>query len=51
MPESQNFSAEVISGGRITIPEHIRIDLNIKEGDRVRIIIQKAINIRGEIIQ
>lgn len=50
MSESKEFSAKVIQGGRITIPEHIRIDLDLKKGDRVRVVIQKPSSIRGNII-
>jgi AbrB family looped-hinge helix DNA binding protein len=48
--ESKEFSARVIQGGRITIPEHVRIDLHIKTGDRVKIILQKPLSLKGNII-
>lgn len=50
MSESKEFSAEVIEGGRLTIPKHIRHDLDLKKGEWVKITIQKSVRQRGNII-
>lgn len=42
MPETFRFLGRVISDGRITIPELVRITLNIKDGDYVEIQIERV---------
>jgi len=41
---SESFVATVIADGRITIPDDIRELLEIKEGDKIRAIIEKIPN-------
>lgn len=48
--ESKNFSAKVIHGGRVTIPQSIRIDLDIKNGDRVNISLSKKPKLKEGVI-
>ena len=50
MPESKEFVGRVISGNRITIPEWILDDLSIKKGEKVRILVQRARNTRGDTV-
>jgi AbrB family looped-hinge helix DNA binding protein len=38
---AESFSNRVTSGGRVTIPKDIRDELDLDEGDRVKIKIQK----------
>lgn len=39
---SETFVTKIISDGRLTIPETIREILKLKEGDPVRVSIEKA---------
>lgn len=50
MQESRKFSAEIIEGGRITIPRDIRIDMDLKKGKRVKLILLKDDITRGDTI-
>ncbi|MDD5614966.1 MAG: hypothetical protein PHH85_02055 [Candidatus Methanoperedens sp.] len=50
MQETKEFSAEVIEGGRVTIPKGIRHELELKKGEWVKMTIQKSTKQRGNII-
>jgi len=40
--ERETFTTKIQTQGRILIPYHIRRELNLKEGDKVRITIEKV---------
>lgn len=50
MSESEEFSADIIEGWRITIPKSARKDLQLKKGDRLRVVIKKRSALRGDTI-
>ena len=39
---AETFLTQIISLGRVTVPEAVREILNLKDGDRVRVTIEKA---------
>jgi bifunctional DNA-binding transcriptional regulator/antitoxin component of YhaV-PrlF toxin-antitoxin module len=41
-----NFTAEIINGGRITIPRPARVALGLKVGDFVEIDVKKTLKIK-----
>ena len=46
--DTKEFTAELISDGRVTIPKHIREELELKEADRVHMTVKKAAPRRKE---
>jgi len=41
---SEKFIAEIIQGGRVTIPEAVRDVLCLTQGDKVRVTVEKIIS-------
>lgn len=38
---TETFSKKIVSGGKITIPKDVRDKLDVDEGDRVKVKIQR----------